>query len=62
MLSRRETDSSGTDSNCGVGCELRYENEGGAAIRYEMSILGDRTMCFYAEYDSSETIEINRKS
>lgn len=41
---------------------LRYENEDGAAIRYEMSILGDRTMYFDAEYDSSETIEINRMS
>ncbi len=41
---------------------LDYENEEGAAIRYEMSILGNRTMTFDAEYDSSETIEINGMS
>lgn len=41
---------------------LDYENEEGTDIRYEMSILGNRTMTFDAEYDSSETIEINGMS
>lgn len=41
---------------------LEYNNETGANISYDMWIFGNRTIYLDAEYDSSETVEINGMS
>lgn len=41
---------------------LRYNDKDGAKISYDMWILGNRSIYLDAEYDSSETMEINGMS